>query len=135
MGLMERTDVVRWIEAYERAWRSPGTDQLAMVFSPDVRYQTSPWDEPVTGLDDLARLWEHERAGPDEGFTMESEIVALEGRTAVVRVAVDYEDPAVGRWRDLWVLQFTAGGRCAVFEEWPFAPGSDDTVVTGDVAR
>jgi hypothetical protein len=128
---MDRTEVGRWIDAYEKAWRSPGTDQLAMVFAPEVTYRTSPWDEPVKGLDDLARLWEHERAGPDERFTMESEVVAVEGRTAVVRVSVDYEDPAVGRWRDLWVLQFAPGGRCAVFEEWPFAPGVDDTVVTG----
>jgi hypothetical protein len=83
----------------------------------------------VRGLDELARLWEHERAGPDEGFTLQSEIVAIEGRTAVVRVSVDYEDHAVGRWRDLWVLQFSTGGRCAVFEEWPFAPGPDEAVV------
>jgi hypothetical protein len=123
---MDRTDVTRWIESYERAWRSPGTDQLAVVFAPEVTYRTSPWEEPVKGLDELARLWEHERAGPDEGFTMLSDVVAVDGRTAVVRVSVDYEDPAVGRWRDLWVLRFTAGGRCAVFEEWPFAPGPED---------
>jgi len=89
--------VSRWIEAYERAWRSPGTDQLSVVFSPEVIYRTSPWEEPVKGLDDLARLWEHERAGPDEGFTM----------------------------------QFSTGGRCAVFEEWPFAPGADDSGSAG----
>jgi hypothetical protein len=126
---MDRTDVMRWIEDYEKAWRSPGTDQLGVVFAPEVTYRTSPWAEPVTGLDDLARLWEHERAGPDEGFTMESEVVAVEGRTAVVRVSVDYDDPAVGRWRDLWVLQFTTGGRCAVFEEWPFAPAEGQAEV------
>jgi len=122
---VNRTDVQRWIDAYERAWRSPGTEQLATVFSPEITYLTSPWDEPVVGLDDLARFWEHERAGADEGFTMHSEVVAVEGRTAVVRVSVHYDDPAVGRWRDLWVLRFTPAGRCAVFEEWPFAPAPD----------
>jgi hypothetical protein len=123
---MNRTDVTRWIDAYERVWRTPGTDQLATVFAPEVRYSTSPWEEPVIGLDDLARFWEHERAGADEGFVLHSEVVAVEGRTAVVRVSVDYDDPAVGKWRDLWVLQFTPGGRCAVFEEWPFAPAAND---------
>jgi hypothetical protein len=123
---MDRTEVTRWIDSYERAWRSPGTDQLAMVFAPEVTYRTSPWAEPVKGLDDLAVFWEHERAGYDEVFTMTSEIVAVEGRTAIVRVSVDYEDPSVGRWRDLWVLQFAAGGRCAAFEEWPIAPEPDE---------
>jgi len=131
---MDRTDVVRWIGDYERAWRSPGTKLLATVFTPEVTYRTSPWEEPVKGLDALALLWEHERAGPDEGFRMQSEVVAVDGRTAIVRVSVDYDDPAVGSWRDLWVLQFATGGRCAVFEEWPFAPGSDDARpgVSGD---
>jgi len=128
MSTMDRTDIVRWIDAYERAWRSPGTDQLSMVFTPDVTYRTSPWAEPVTGLDELAVFWEHERAGPDEGFTMHSEVVAVEGRTAVVRVSVDYDDATVGRWRDLWVLQFSTGGRCMAFEEWPFAPEEGQAV-------
>ena len=57
---------------------------------------------------------------------MDTTKTAVEGRTAIVRVSVDYEDPAVGRWRDLWVLQFSTGGRCAVFEEWPFAPEHED---------
>ena len=58
---------MRWIDAYEKAWRSPGTDQLAMVFAPEVTYRTSPWAEPVKGPRRTGPvLWEHERAGPDE---------------------------------------------------------------------
>jgi hypothetical protein len=64
---MDRTEVSRWIEAYERAWRSPGTEQLAMVFAPEVTYRTSPWAEPVKGLDDLAVFWEHDRHRPGLG--------------------------------------------------------------------
>jgi hypothetical protein len=57
---------------------------------------------------------------------MTRELVALDGPTAVVRVAVDYGDPGSSRWRDLWVLRFDETGRCTSFEEWPFAPGQPD---------
>ena len=57
---------------------------------------------------------------------MTSDIVAVDGATAVVRLAVDYGDPGGRRWRDLWVLRFDDDGRCSAFEEWPFAPGQDD---------
>jgi hypothetical protein len=96
--------------------------KLSDLFHPDATYLASPWEGPVTGLDAIEGFWEAEREGADEAFTMSSEVVAVDGGTAVVRVSVEYADPAAGRWRDLWVLRFADDGRCASFEEWPFAP-------------
>ena len=61
-----------------------------------------------------------------EAFTLDWEVVAVDGDTAVVRAQVDYEDAESGRWRDLWVLRFDDEGRCRAFEEWPFAPEQPD---------
>jgi hypothetical protein len=55
---------------------------------------------------------------------MASEIVAVDGRTAVVRVHVDYDDGQ--RWRDLWLFTLDDRGLCEHFEEWPFAPDQED---------
>jgi ketosteroid isomerase-like protein len=126
---MNRSDVERWVESYERVWRTAGTDGLAELFSPDASYLPSPWAAPVEGLAAIARFWEDEREGPDESFTMAREILAVEGTMAVVRVSVDYDsDDATPtqRWRDLWVIRFDDDGRCVAFEEWPFAPGQRD---------
>lgn len=125
---MDRSDVERWVAAYERAWRSPGTEALSDLFSPDATYLPSPWREPVRGIAAVSRFWEDERDGPEETFTMTSETVAVEGDTAVVRVEVDYGPPGAvrARWRDLWVVRFDAEGRCTAFEEWPFAPTQPD---------
>jgi ketosteroid isomerase-like protein len=126
---MNRSDVERWTENYERAWRTAGTDGLADLFSPDASYLPSPWAAPVEGLATIARFWEDEREGPDESFTMAPEILAVEGATAVVRVSVDYDGGETAppqRWRDLWVIRFDGNGRCVAFEEWPFAPGQRD---------
>jgi ketosteroid isomerase-like protein len=121
---MERSDVRRWVDDYETAWRAPGTDQLADLFTVDATYLASPWAEPMRGLEEIGAFWDAERVGPDEPFTITSEVVALEGDVAVVRAEVDYLGTG-NRWRDLWVLRFEEG-RCAAFEEWPFAPDQRD---------
>ena len=123
---MNRKDVEQWVEGYVRLWRTPGTGGLAELFQPDATYLPSPWATPITGLDELAQFWDTERDSADEAFTMSSDVVAVDGSTAVVRVSVDYGAPDGGRWRDLWVIRLAPDGRCSSFEEWPFAPAQPD---------
>jgi ketosteroid isomerase-like protein len=111
-----------WLSDYERAWRAPGTALARDLFSEDASYQLAPYDPPIVGGAAIADMWERERQGPDEQFTMESEIVAVEGDTAVVRVWVAYSTGTQREYRDLWVIRFDANGRCLAFEEWPFWP-------------
>lgn len=117
--------VEAWVREYERLWRTAGTAGLADLFTTDISYRPSPWATPVEGLPALAEFWEAERDGPDEPFTMDARVIAVDGPTAVVRVGVEY-GASGDRWRDLWVLQFADDGRCTAFEEWPFAPGRHD---------
>lgn len=120
---MDAGQVRNWVAGYERAWRTPGVEPLAGLFSVDARYLQGPYREPVVGLPAIARMWEAERDGPAEVFEMTSEVVAVDDDVAVVRVEVRYGDPP-GReeWRDLWIIRFDADGRCMSFEEWPFSP-------------
>ncbi|MGO8885099.1 MAG: YybH family protein [Streptosporangiaceae bacterium] len=119
---MDRQQAAAWITAYEAAWRAAGTDALAAIFAPYATYLQGPYEEPVIGLPAIARMWEAERTGPAEVFSMSSEILALDGGTAVARIEVRYGDPVTQDWRDLWIMRFDPDGRCRDFEEWPFAP-------------
>jgi len=76
----------------------------------------------VVGGPDIGRMWEATREGAAEPFTMTSEIVAVDGDTAVVRVEVHYAEPTAQEYRDLWVMRFAPDRRCREYEEWPFAP-------------
>jgi hypothetical protein len=117
-----RDELSRWVDAYETAWRSPGTGALDDLFAPDATYSMAPFEAPHTGLDSIRTLWDAERKGPDEAFSMQYEIVAVEGDTGVVRVEVQYGDPTPRVYRDLWIVTTDGQGRCTAFEEWPFWP-------------
>jgi ketosteroid isomerase-like protein len=123
---MDRSHVTDWVTAYERAWRSAGTAGLVDLFTPDATYVQAPYREPVVGLPAIARMWDAERDGPDEAFRMTHETVAVDGNTAVARIAVEYGDPVDEEYRDLWIMRFAADGRCRHFEEWPFAPSQPE---------
>lgn len=118
---MERRDFRDWIERYEEAWREPGTQALAGLFATDATYRTAPYEDPFEGLEAIEAMWERERE-PDEAFEMSWELLAVEERTGVVRVGVDYSSPAQQSYRDLWVIELREDGRASSFEEWPFWP-------------
>jgi len=120
-----RDALAGWLHEYERAWRSAGTDTLRELFTDDATYSMAPYAEPFRGLDEIGSMWEAERDGPDEFFTMSSDIVACDGDTGVVRVEVRYGNPVHEEYRDLWIARFADDGRCRHFEEWPFWPDTD----------
>src|SRR5208283_2825244 len=76
----------------DRATGEPaaGTGDLASVFTGDATYLKSPYEQPITGLDAIKRMWEQEREGPDEVFALATDIVAVDGPTAVVRADICY---------------------------------------------
>jgi ketosteroid isomerase-like protein len=119
----DRATVSRWLAGYEAAWRAPDTAGLADLFTGGATYLKSPYERPITGLDAIKRMWEEEREGPAEVFALVTDILAVEGPTAVVRAEVRYGHPPGREYRDLWVIRLAGDGRCAWFEEWPFWPG------------
>jgi ketosteroid isomerase-like protein len=120
--MTDRAMVRRWLAAYEAAWRTPGTEGLAEIFTNDASYRQSPYQKPVVGLDAIRRMWDDEREGPDEIFAIATDILAVDGPTVVVRVEVRYGDPLRHEYRDLWIMQLAVDGRCNQFEEWPYWP-------------
>ena len=121
--MTDQATVRRWLAAYEAAWQAPGTQGLAEMFTEDASYRQSPYQEPVIGLAAIRGMWDEERDGPDEVFTLATDILAVDGPTAVVRAEVRYGDPVRQEYRDLWILHLDDDGRCRWFEEWPYWPG------------
>ncbi|MDP9188601.1 MAG: nuclear transport factor 2 family protein [Actinomycetota bacterium] len=122
---MQRDRLAVWLGAYERLWRTAGSEGLGEIFAEDVVYSMGPYEQAAKGLRELSELWERERVSPDEQFEISTEIVAVEGDTGVARVDVRYGPPREQEYKDLWVIRLDAEGRCVSFEEWPFWPEED----------
>jgi ketosteroid isomerase-like protein len=126
-----------WIDAYEAAWRTPGTAALTRLFTEDASYRPGPFELTISGLDAIAEFWEAERDGPDEVFSIAYEVVAAQGDTGVARVEVTYSGSRQRTYRDLWVITL-ADDRCRAFEEWPFhaeqrLTPAEDTLYDGEL--
>lgn len=124
---VDARSVEKWVAGYEQLWRTAGTARLKELFDEDATYQHSPYERPFIGLAAIAEMWDAERKGPDEIFSMTTSIVARQGETAVVRAEVSYGDPVEQEYRDLWIIRYSPDGRCRSFEEWPFWPDKGPT--------
>jgi hypothetical protein len=69
-AVVTRADLARWIESYERAWRTAGTEPIGELFPPAATYRAAPFDEPLRGLDAVAAFWEAERAAPTRSSSL-----------------------------------------------------------------
>ena len=124
---MERDEVLGWIKRHDAAWRASDAVAIADLFREDAIYHTGPWDEPWRGLpgpfrgrDGIAEGW---LAGGIAGERFETweDILAVEGRRAIVRRRITYlgKDRSIeSRWDTIWVINFDADGRCAEYQEW-----------------
>ena len=115
---MDRADVRGWVDAYERAWREDDPGALDALFTDDVRYLRSPYEPPLEGLAAVRGFW-----SDPTPFTLDAEVVAVDGADAVVRAEVRYGRDEPQEYRDLWVLRFAGDGRVEHFEEWAYWPG------------
>jgi hypothetical protein len=126
-GSVTREDVERWLAAHDDAWRSAEAVAIADLFADDAVYHLGPWDAPWRGLAGPFRGREAIAAGwiaggiASERFATESEILAIEGRRAVVRRRITYfkaDGSVESRYDTCWLIDFDVDGRCAEYQEW-----------------
>ena len=117
---MNRDEVMRWVDGYERAWRDDDVEAVRSLFTEDAAYRASPYEPSAVGHEAIAAFW---LADTGRSFSMEARVLAVDGDVAVVRVDVGYLTPKAQEYRDLWVLSFAPDGRVADFEEWAYWPG------------
>jgi ketosteroid isomerase-like protein len=80
---MDRASVMAWVAEYERSWRDGDLAAVQTLFTPDARYRVSPYEPAKVGHDQIRAFWLDDEG---ETFTVLAEPVAVEGRTAVVRL-------------------------------------------------
>lgn len=119
---MDRDAVLAWVADYESAWRANDPAAVETLFAPDASYWRSPYKKPEVGYGEIRAIW----CDDGEIFTVQAEPVAVEDRSAVVRLLIRYGEPVRQEYKELWVLTFASDGRVTHFEEWTYAPEGPD---------
>ena len=126
---MDRGSAQDWLDRYVAAWLSYDPDEIAALFSDDVRYRYHPYGEPVVGRDAVVRSWleEEEVEGAstrDAPGTYDAEYapVAVDGDVVVATGSSRYRDtpdgPVVRSYKNCFVMRFDDDGRCRDFTEY-----------------
>jgi nuclear transport factor 2 (NTF2) superfamily protein len=125
--LLTRAQVLAWVDAHDAAWRANDPQMIGDLFTDDGIYHLGPFEGPwrgyrgpIIGRQAIEEAWST-AFDPDERFDATAEVVAIDGRRAVVRRTITYEgasrEPAA-RYGCVWVLDFDDDGRCREYQEW-----------------
>jgi hypothetical protein len=120
--MIDTMRIGEWLDRYREAWRTDSPDDVAGLFTDDVRYFTAPYREPLEGLEAVIAYWIGERESGIP-WTFESEVVAREGDLHVVRAVTRYPEgtrDADGEevFHNLWLVTLSDDGRAREFVEY-----------------
>jgi ketosteroid isomerase-like protein len=124
-----KDDVDRWLAEYIAAWKSYEPDEIGALFTEDIAYRYHPYDDAISGREEVVKAWLAEGDHPEAGtrddpgtYEAEYEAVAVDGDTAVATGWSSYKDSADGpvarTYDNCFVMRFAEDGRCREFTEW-----------------
>jgi hypothetical protein len=110
-----------WMAALGAAWEARDPDAAAALFTEDVRYHETPFDEPMVGVEAVRAYWAEVPEGQRDvhfGF----EVLATTANGGLARWQASFERiPANGSRRELdgvVMVELDGSGRCTLLREW-----------------
>jgi uncharacterized protein (TIGR02246 family) len=113
---MERADIEKWLDGYQRAWASNDPAEIGALFTDDARYFTAPFRQPWRGRETIVREWLERKDEPGE-YEFRDEVIAMADDLAFVRGWTTYQEGPTS-FSNLWVVRLDGAGRCSEFTEW-----------------
>ncbi len=117
---MTRTDLERWLDAYEAAWKTDDPAQIGALFTDDASYTTYPFREPRRGRDTIVAWWVSQGDSKNE-WRFERERLVVEEDTGVVQGLTTYpasESSPEAVFSNIWLIRLAPDGRASSFAEW-----------------
>jgi ketosteroid isomerase-like protein len=126
---VDRADAQTWLDRYVAAWLSYDAKDIAALFTEDVAYRYHPYDEPITGREEVVASWlgEGNSAGASTRdalgtYAAQYEPVAVDGDVVVATGTSSYRErpdgPVVRVYDNCFVMRFDADGNCREFTEY-----------------
>jgi hypothetical protein len=117
---MTRDDFTTWLERYISAWRGGDPAEIGDLFTDDAVYSYHGGADRIDGRAAIVASW-LEEPDPPGSWEAHYEPLAIEGETFVARGETRYWDAdgsVRDEYRNIFVCEFDAHGRCSSFAEW-----------------
>jgi ketosteroid isomerase-like protein len=117
---MTRAEFEHWLERYRAAWTTDDPQQIGALFTEEATYSPWPFSKPWEGREAIVAKW-IERGDSKHPWRFESELVAVEGDTGVVKGLTTYpahDDEAEDAYSNIWMIRLEPDGRARSFAEW-----------------
>jgi hypothetical protein len=117
---MTRADFEQWLERYRAAWTTDDPQQIGDLFTEEATYSPWPFSKPWEGREAIVAKW-IERGDSKDPWRFESDLLAVEGDTGVVKGLTTYpahDDEAEDAYSNIWVIRLEPDGRARSFAEW-----------------
>jgi ketosteroid isomerase-like protein len=120
--MIDEARIRDWLAAYRRAWSSDDPQEVAALFTDDVRYFTAPYREPLAGREAASDYWLSQRESGIP-WSFEYQVLAQEGDLFVVRAVTTYPEGTRGAegaevFHNLWLVTLDPDGRASEFVEY-----------------
>jgi hypothetical protein len=126
---VDHSSAQTWLDRYVEAWKSYDPDDIAALFSDDVRYRYYPHADWVVGRDAVVASWlgeasDAQASSRDEPGTYDASYspIAVDGAIVVATGTSTYTDAPGGQvtqvFDNCFVMRFDDQGRCSEFTEY-----------------
>jgi hypothetical protein len=110
----------RWLDAYGRAWETGDADAAVQLYTPDVKYHETPFDEPDCGIEAVyGYCKEASDSQRDVRFWHDAHVV--DGDRGIAHWGASFVRVPSGISVELdgiFVLKFDEHGKCSELREW-----------------
>jgi hypothetical protein len=110
----------RWLDAYGRAWESGDAAGAAALYSDDVKYYETPFDEPDCGIEAVYGYCK-EAADSQRDVRFWHEPLGVKDNVGIARWGATFVRVPSGISVELdgiFVLTFDEHGKCSELREW-----------------
>ena len=121
---MTEQEVQDWLNAYGAAWIEGDPDAIVVLFTPAATYRETPFDEVMSGRDEIRAYWQEGAADGQQDLRFSSQVWAVSDRTAVAGWQAGFTRRKTGAKVDLdgtFRLEFDVQDGnllCSRLEEW-----------------
>ena len=120
--MIDTRQIDEWLALYRRAWTTDSPDEIARLFTEDVRYYSAPYREPMHGRGEVIEFW-HAQKEAEIPWSFDPEVIARDGGLHVVRAVTRYPEGTFSAdgpevFHNLWLVTLAEDGRAREFVEY-----------------